>query len=254
MASSSWLLATADSLQKTPTAAEQAAAELAAEQRQRRDVVAEWRVATKERMHVIEFEHGTTSGKRVLWLDGKVCAHTLEVNTHNDSNPLPFLMHTLLVCQEILRREWMFKLVGDDVFELDDGVRCLIRVNPARGMKFTYALYVDGKPFEQYRERQARALITWEHCDAEDRHYRIVLGKTAEYTLSTKPHKSAIIAHREGHVEHIPEWRSARGGGRVRRRRGGWHRYAVRRGRSCVPCVGAQRPERTRWLGLQCVR
>lgn len=70
--SSSWLLATADSLKKTPSAAELAAAQLAAEQRQRRDVVAEWRVSTKERLHVIEFEHGTTSGKRVLWIDGKV--------------------------------------------------------------------------------------------------------------------------------------------------------------------------------------
>lgn len=78
--------------------------------------------------------------------------------------------------QEIFRREWMFKLVGDDVFDLEDDMRCLIRVNPASGMKFTYALYVDGKPFEQYCERQARALTAWEHCDSEERRYRIVLG------------------------------------------------------------------------------
>lgn len=57
-----------------PSAAEIAADELAAEQRLKRDVVAEWRVPTRERLHVVEFEHGTTSGKRVLWVDGKVCA------------------------------------------------------------------------------------------------------------------------------------------------------------------------------------
>lgn len=71
----------------------------------------------------------------------------------------------------------MFKLVGDDVFHLDDGVRCLIRVNPATGMKFTYALYVDGKPFELYRERQARALKTWLHTvEKTGEQFRIVLG------------------------------------------------------------------------------
>lgn len=96
----------------------------------------------------------------------------------------------------------MFKLVGDDIFNLDD-VRCIIRVcntilyycnyyvhyvcwhnsninytqvNPAPGFKFQYALYVDGKPFEQYKERQARALKTWEKMLGE-KNYRIVLGR-----------------------------------------------------------------------------
>lgn len=29
--------------------------------------------------------------------------------------------------QEMFRRDWMFKLVGDDVFELDE-LRCVLRV------------------------------------------------------------------------------------------------------------------------------
>lgn len=37
-----------------------------------RDVTAEWRVATKEKLYKIEFEHGTATGKRVLWIDDKV--------------------------------------------------------------------------------------------------------------------------------------------------------------------------------------
>lgn len=37
-----------------------------------REVVAEWRVPLHGKLHKIEFEHGTTTGKRVLWIDEKV--------------------------------------------------------------------------------------------------------------------------------------------------------------------------------------
>lgn len=37
------------------------------------DVVATWQVALPDGVHDIEFEHGTTSGKRVIRVDGKVC-------------------------------------------------------------------------------------------------------------------------------------------------------------------------------------
>lgn len=39
---------------------------------EKRDVVAEWHVPSHGKLHKIEFEHGTTSGKRVLWIDGQV--------------------------------------------------------------------------------------------------------------------------------------------------------------------------------------
>lgn len=48
-------------------------------------------------------------------------------------------------------------------------------MNPAPGFKFQYSLYVDGKPFEQYKERQARALKTWQKYMGE-KCYRVVLG------------------------------------------------------------------------------
>lgn len=38
----------------------------------KRDVIAEWRIPIKGRLHKIEFEHGTASGKRVLWINDKV--------------------------------------------------------------------------------------------------------------------------------------------------------------------------------------
>ena len=36
------------------------------------DVVAIWEVPLSDRIHKIEFEHGTTTGKRVVRVDGEV--------------------------------------------------------------------------------------------------------------------------------------------------------------------------------------
>lgn len=36
------------------------------------DLVAVWEVALSDGVHRIEFEHGTTTGKRVIYIDGKV--------------------------------------------------------------------------------------------------------------------------------------------------------------------------------------
>lgn len=41
------------------------------------DLVAVWDVALSDGVHKIEFEHGTTSGKRVVYVDGKVGKHGL---------------------------------------------------------------------------------------------------------------------------------------------------------------------------------
>lgn len=113
---------------------------------QQREVVAEWQVPMKSQVHKIEFEHGTATGKRVIWVDQV----------------------------EVLRRDWMFKLVGEDSFALE-GVRCIIRVEPAPGFRYTYHLFVDGKPYSQFTERQARILKAWE-ANIGDKDYRIVLG------------------------------------------------------------------------------
>ncbi|XP_062558759.1 fas apoptotic inhibitory molecule 1 [Armigeres subalbatus] len=112
-----------------------------------REVVARWRVPLYGKIYEIEFEHGTASGKRVLWIDK----------------------------QEIFRRDWMFKLVGEDMFKLDDK-RCIIRVDPLPGFKYCYSLFVDGKSYKQFTESQAKALKTWE-INLKDNFYRIVLEK-----------------------------------------------------------------------------
>ncbi|XP_031636186.1 fas apoptotic inhibitory molecule 1 [Contarinia nasturtii] len=112
-----------------------------------REVAAEWHVPIRGKLHKIEFEHGTTSGRRILWINEK----------------------------EIFRRDWMFKLVGDDIFELDD-LRCILRVDPAPGFKYKYSLFVDGKPLDQYKQRQAKGLRIWE-ATINEIQYRVVLEK-----------------------------------------------------------------------------
>lgn len=39
---------------------------------ERTDLVAYWSVPLYDGIHTVEFEHGTTTGKRVLRIDGKV--------------------------------------------------------------------------------------------------------------------------------------------------------------------------------------
>lgn len=45
-------------------------------QNQKREITAKWRVPMKGKIHEIEFEHGTGTGKRVLWVDGEVRENT----------------------------------------------------------------------------------------------------------------------------------------------------------------------------------
>lgn len=86
---------------------------------EKRDVVAEWQFPSHGKLHRIEFQHGTTSGKRILWIDGQVinCLKLINLKIWNSvynrsycTDLITNFVH-LLILQEIFRREWMFKLV-----------------------------------------------------------------------------------------------------------------------------------------------
>ena len=71
------------------------------------DLVAVWEVHLADGIHVIEFEHGTTSGKRVLKVDREV----------------------------ILKNDWMFKLVGTESFKVGKNkTPCTIVIEPVGGV------------------------------------------------------------------------------------------------------------------------
>ncbi|KAK7791240.1 hypothetical protein R5R35_000972 [Gryllus longicercus] len=111
------------------------------------DQVAVWEVPLQDGLHRIEFEHGTTSGKRVLRVDGN----------------------------ELLRRDWMFKLVGDEEFAVG-GARCVLRVEPVGGFSYSYELLVNGRSFEAHADLMNRATKTWAvHIGADA--YRVVLER-----------------------------------------------------------------------------
>ncbi|MCP9257526.1 Fas apoptotic inhibitory molecule 1 [Dirofilaria immitis] len=80
------------------------------------DTVARWLVPVQDRIHKIEFEHGIASGKRVIRVDGK----------------------------EILRKNWMFNLVGKEVFNIDK-FKCAINVEALGTFLYDYTLEVNDK-------------------------------------------------------------------------------------------------------------
>lgn len=63
------------------------------------DVVARWVIPIRGRLYDVEFEHGTLSGKRVIWING----------------------------EEAMRRDLMYRLVGEDVFFIEEK-RCILHV------------------------------------------------------------------------------------------------------------------------------
>ncbi|KAL1781658.1 fas apoptotic inhibitory molecule 1 isoform X1 [Sigmodon hispidus] len=113
------------------------------------DLVAVWDVALSDGVHKIEFEHGTTSGKRVVYVDGK----------------------------EEIRKEWMFKLVGKETFYVGAAkTKATINIDAVSGFAYEYTLEIDGKSLKKYMENRSKTTNTWVlHLDGED--LRVVLEK-----------------------------------------------------------------------------
>ncbi|KAL7634290.1 UNVERIFIED_CONTAM: hypothetical protein RMT77_015620 [Armadillidium vulgare] len=96
------------------------------------DFVALWDVRLSDGVHRICFEHGTTTGKRIIYVDGK----------------------------EIIRRDWMFRLVGLESFDIGDA-KCVIKIEPVGGFSYEYSLEINGKSYKKFRENQSKILTTW---------------------------------------------------------------------------------------------
>ncbi|XP_027750907.1 fas apoptotic inhibitory molecule 1 isoform X1 [Empidonax traillii] len=113
------------------------------------DLVAVWEVALSDGVHKIEFEHGTTSGKRVVYVDGK----------------------------EEIRKDWMFKLVGKETFTVGaTKTKAAINIDAVSGFAYEYTLEINGKSLKKYMENRLKTTNTWIlNLDGTD--YRIVLEK-----------------------------------------------------------------------------
>uniref|UniRef100_A0A2K5S9S6 Fas apoptotic inhibitory molecule 1 n=1 Tax=Cebus imitator TaxID=2715852 RepID=A0A2K5S9S6_CEBIM len=113
------------------------------------DLVAVWDVALSDGVHKIEFEHGTTSGKRVAYVDGK----------------------------EEIRKEWMFKLVGKETFYVGAAkTKATITIDAIRGFAYEYTLEINGRSLKKYMENRSKTTNTWVlHMVGEN--FRVVLEK-----------------------------------------------------------------------------
>lgn len=55
------------------------------------DLVATWDIALSDGIHKVEFEHGTTTGKRVIRVDGKVRDHNCILKVQIKVTKYPYL-------------------------------------------------------------------------------------------------------------------------------------------------------------------
>ncbi|GAB6019137.1 hypothetical protein CHUAL_000757 [Chamberlinius hualienensis] len=111
------------------------------------DTVGIWEVSLNDGLHRIDFEHGTTTGKRVVKVDG----------------------------QEVLRRDWMFRLVGSEFFTIGKA-KCVIRIEPVGGFSYEYSLDINGKSYKKFVENQNKIMKCW-CATLGDENYRVTLEK-----------------------------------------------------------------------------
>lgn len=97
-----------------------------------RDVVATWDIALSDGKHRIQFEHGTTTGKRVIVVDNV----------------------------EVIRHNWMFRLVGKESFNVG-GKRATIHIEAVSGFQYEYTLEIDGKPLKKFVENRKKTAKVW---------------------------------------------------------------------------------------------
>lgn len=113
-----------------------------------RDVVATWDIALADGKHRIQFEHGTTTGKRVILVDNV----------------------------EVIRNNWMFRLVGKESFNVG-GKRATIHIEAVSGFQYEYTLEIDGKPLKKFVENRKKTAKVWTFL-LDGVEMRMVLGKS----------------------------------------------------------------------------
>ena len=110
------------------------------------DVVGKWNVNLSDRVHIVKFEHWTTTGKRIVYVDGK----------------------------EVSRQNWMFRLDGREHFTVGK-TKAFISIE-CQGNTLGYTIFVEGVPLEKFVENRRKTSQVWIlKVDRQDT--RIVLGK-----------------------------------------------------------------------------
>lgn len=79
--------------------------------------------------------------------------------------------------QEVVRKDWMFKLVGKETFTVGSAnTRATINIEALSGFAYEYTLDVGGKSLQKFIDNKAHTTKTWLlKVDGED--CRVVLGE-----------------------------------------------------------------------------
>ena len=73
-----------------------------------------------------------------------------------------------------MRKDWVFKLVGTEHFNIGKA-KCCISIDAMDGFMYRYSLEVNGKKLEKFSENQSKILKTWEWITRGEE-FRVVLG------------------------------------------------------------------------------
>ena len=79
--------------------------------------------------------------------------------------------------QEVIRKDWMFKLVGKETFTVGGAsTKATINIEAISGFAYEYTLEMDGKSLQKFIDNRAKITKTWLiKVDGED--CRVVLGE-----------------------------------------------------------------------------
>lgn len=79
--------------------------------------------------------------------------------------------------QEVIRKDWMFKLVGKETFTVGStNTRATVIIEALSGFAYEYTLQVDGRSLQKFIDNRAQTTQTWLlKVDGED--CRVVLGE-----------------------------------------------------------------------------
>lgn len=81
--------------------------------------------------------------------------------------------------QEVIRKDWMFKLVGKETFTVGSAAtKATIVIEAVSGFAYEYTLEIAGKSLQKFIDNRAQTTKTWLlKVDGED--CRVVLGEPA---------------------------------------------------------------------------
>lgn len=110
------------------------------------DLVGAWKVQLSDgKKYKIEFEHGTTTGRRV-------------VRINSDT---------------IFKKDWMFKLVGPQEFRINKSTVGRIEITPNSTFSYEYELFINNKSYSKFKKERSKTAQNWIFNDV-----RITLEKS----------------------------------------------------------------------------